>query len=294
MLDGELLFRQRFTARLRYFFNHCFFFSSRRKRLRIIVDHDYVTVVGHERVERFDQMPRRAVHHRLERGVNVLCRTASPLFAARHQLKLDNAFRAQVHRDDSVQVLCRKRHEYADTLLERRKHLGTPNELRDVRRTDLLFAFGHQHQVYRHLLSRAANCVQGREKRRFRSFLVHRAATDHHFPEWRFVHDSRFGRRRRPFGWIELFHIVHEIEPDRFRRTGVERREHAGLAICVDYRRVLKSRIARELRHVLRALRISTVLCRDRNLRNPILQPLHRLIVPLRDFGFDVGVFSVR
>ena len=94
--------------------------------------------------------------------------------------------------------------------------------------------------------------------------------------------------------WIELFHIVHEIEPDRFRRTGVERREHAGLAICLDYRRVLKSRIARELRHVLRALRISAVLGRDRNLRNPILQPLHRLVVAFRDFGFDVGVFSVR
>ena len=198
MLDGELLFRQRFTARLRYFFNHRFFFSSRRKRLRVIVDHDHVTVVGHERVERFDQMPRRAVHHRLERRVNVLCRTASPLFAARDKLELDHALRAEVHRDDPVEVLCRKRHEYADTLLERRKHLGTPNELRDVRRTDLLFAFGDHHQVYRHLLSRAANRVQGREECCFRSLLIHRAATDHHFPEWRFVHDSRFGRRRRP------------------------------------------------------------------------------------------------
>ena len=113
-------------------------------------------------------------------------------------------------------------------------------------------------------------------------------------PKRRFVHDSRFGRRRRPLRRIELFHIVHEIEPDGFRRTGIERREHAGLAICVDYRRLLKSRIARELRHVLRAFRISTVLRRDRHLRDPILQPLHRLIVALRDFGFDVGVFIAR
>ena len=91
MLHGELLFRQRFAARLRYFFDHRFLLSGQRKRLRIIVDHNHVAVVGHERVERFDQMPRRAVHHRLERRVNVLCWTASPLFAARDKLELDNA-----------------------------------------------------------------------------------------------------------------------------------------------------------------------------------------------------------
>jgi len=60
----------------------------------------------------------------------------------------------------------------------------------------------------------------------------------------------------------------------------------------------LKSRIPRELRHVLSALRISTVLCRDRNLRNPILQPLHRLVVAFGDFAFDgdqiVGANSSR
>src|SRR5206468_303218 len=168
--------------------------------------------------------------------------------------------------NDSVEVLRRERHEYADTLLERRKHLGTPNELRDMRRTDLLFAFRDHYEIDRQFLSRAANCVQRRNERCFRSFLVHRATTNHHFSKWRFVHDSRFGRRRRPLRWIELFHIVHEIEPDGFRRTGVERREHAGLAVGVDYRRLLKSRIARELRHVLRALWISTVLRRDRNL----------------------------
>ena len=83
---------------------------------------------------------------------------------------------------------------------------------------------------------------------------------------------------------------------DRFRRTGVERREHARLAVGVDHRRLLKSRIARELRHVLRALRIPTVLRSYRYLPNPILQPFHRLIVALRNFGLDRSetVFSVR
>src|SRR2546430_1227271 len=73
MLDAELLFRLRFAAHFRYFFDHRFLFSSWRKRLRVIIDHDLVAIVGNKRVERFDQMPRRAVHHRLERGVNVFC-----------------------------------------------------------------------------------------------------------------------------------------------------------------------------------------------------------------------------
>ena len=113
-------------------------------------------------------------------------------------------------------------------------------------------------------------------------------------PSGGFVHDSRFGRRRRPLRRIELLHVVHEIEPDRFRRAGIERREHARLAVGVDYRRLLKSRIARELRHVLRAFGISAILGSDRNLRNPILQPLHCFIVTLRDFGFDVRMIISR
>ena len=62
--------------------------------------------------------------------------------------------------------------------LQRRLHFRTPDELRDVRRTDLLFAFRHHHQIHRHLLARAADRMQRREERRFRSFLVHRAAAD--------------------------------------------------------------------------------------------------------------------
>ena len=118
------------------------------------------------------------------------------------------------------------------------------------------------------------------EERRFGSFLIHRAAANHHFSQRRFVHDPRFSGRRRPFGRIELFHIVHEIKPDRFWRTCIERRKHAWLPVRVDYRRLLESCIPRELRHVLRAFRISPVFGRDRNLCNPILQPLHRLIMP--------------
>jgi hypothetical protein len=45
MLHAELLFRQRFAARLRYFFDHRCLLSGQRKRLRIIVDHNHVTVL---------------------------------------------------------------------------------------------------------------------------------------------------------------------------------------------------------------------------------------------------------
>jgi hypothetical protein len=74
------------------------------------------------------------------------------------------------------------RHKHANAFLQRRLHLGSPNELRNVRRTDLLFAFGDQHQIDRHLLASAANCMQRCEECCFWSFLIHCAATDHHIP----------------------------------------------------------------------------------------------------------------
>ena len=57
---------------------------------------------------------------------------------------------------------------------------------------------------------------------------------------------------------------------------------------------MLKSSIARKLRHILRAFGITAVLRRDRDLCNPILQMLHRFVVAFGDFGFDVGMFSMR
>jgi hypothetical protein len=107
MLHAELFLRLRFAACSRHFLYHRFFFGAERKWLGIIVDRDLITVFRHERVERFDQMPRRTVHHRLQRRMNVLGWTASPFFATRYQLKLDYAFRAEVHRDDAVKILCR-------------------------------------------------------------------------------------------------------------------------------------------------------------------------------------------
>ena len=136
--------------------------------------------------------------------------------------------------------------------------------------------------------------MQRRKESGFRPFLVHRAATDDYFPQGRFVHDSRFRWRRRPLGRVELFHVVHEIKPGSFWRTGIKRREYARFTVRVDHRRLLKSRIARQLRHVLRAFRISAILSRDRYLSDPILQSLHGLTMPPCNFRFNVGKITVR
>ena len=46
---------------------------------------------------------------------------------------------------------------------------------------DLLLAFRDHNQVYRHFLTCATERMQRSEKRCFRPFLIHRAATNHHF-----------------------------------------------------------------------------------------------------------------
>src|SRR5205823_13905937 len=66
-----------FDAHLTHFFNHRFLFCAQRMRFWIIVDLNFIAVLGDKRVQRFDQMPRRTIHHRLERGVNVFGRSRS-------------------------------------------------------------------------------------------------------------------------------------------------------------------------------------------------------------------------
>src|SRR5207237_247874 len=79
---------------------------------------------------------------------------------------------------------------------------GTMNELADVRRADLLFTFGDEHEVDGHLLARTFDRMQRCEKRRLRTFLVDGAASDDRFADAGFVDDARFERRRRPLGRI--------------------------------------------------------------------------------------------
>src|SRR2546422_8100806 len=163
--------------------------------------------------------------------MNVLLRTASPFLAARYELELDHAFRAEAQRDDAVEILHRGRHEDADAFPECGLDFGPVDELTDVRRADLFLSLGHHHQVHRHFSPGAANGMQRRQKRRFWPFLVDRAATDDHLAEAWPVDEPRLERRRRPLGWIELLHVIHEVEPDSLCRAGIQRRKDTGLAV---------------------------------------------------------------
>src|SRR5271154_1321582 len=90
----------------------------------------------------------------------------------------------------------------------------------------------------------------------FRAFLVHSAATHAHLTQSFLVHDARLERGRRPLRWIELFHVVHEIDADGGWRTRIEGAEDPRLAGCGHNFDVRKSRIPSELCHVFGALRI--------------------------------------
>src|SRR5207247_9070214 len=72
----------------------------------------------------------------------------------------------------------------------------------------------------------------------------------------------------------------------------VERFEYAQLIVWLDHCSLLKSRVARELRHVFGTFRVTAVLRRDRHLSDPILQPFHRFIMSPSNFRFDVAMIA--
>src|SRR5688500_20172166 len=106
--------------------------------------------------------------------------TAAPFLAARHELELDDALRAEGDGDDAVEVLGGGGEDHADRLAQRSLHLGLQHHVRDVRRPDLLLTLGDEDEVDRHLLVRAADGMQRGEKRRFRPLLIIRAPAHHH------------------------------------------------------------------------------------------------------------------
>ena len=88
--------------------------------------------------------------------------------------------------------------------------------------------------------SAASNAASG-------PFLIHRAPSDDHLADARLVDDARLERRRGPLGRVELLDVVHEVQADRLRRAGVERREHARLAVGLDHGGLLESGVPGEL-----------------------------------------------
>ena len=95
---------------------------------------------------------------------------------------------------------------------ERRLHLGTPDDLREVRRADLLLALRDEHQVDRELAPRALVGVQRREERRLGALLVDRPAAHDDLAELRLVDQRALERRRGPLGRIDLLDVEHEVD----------------------------------------------------------------------------------
>jgi hypothetical protein len=129
--------------------------------------------------------------------------------------------------------------------------------------------------------------MQCSQERRLRSLLIHRAATHEDFAESWHVHETRLPRRRRPLLGVRLLHVVHEIQPERAARTGVECREDAGLAVGRPLLDVLEPGIAQHAHREIAALAHPAILGSDRRLTDPRLQPLHGFIVTLLDLLVD-------
>ncbi len=186
--------------------------------------------------------------------------------------------------DGAVAALRSLRHEDALALRERLAHRRRVHHLREMRRADLLFALGHQHEVDGQLPAGAVNRVQRRQECGLRTLLVDRAAAHDRAPEVGQVDDLRVPGRRGPFRGVGLLHVVHEVHADRAARTGIERREHAGLAVGGAALDVLESRIGEHPHCELAAFLDAAVLRGDRRLADPFLQACDGLVVAALDF----------
>ena len=146
-------------------------------------------------MKRLHQVPRRAVDARLVARVDVLLRPAAPELTARGQLELDDALGAERDRDAAVGLLLGRGHEDARAARQGGLDLRPSDDLGKVRRADLLFPFGHEHEVDRGLHARAAEGVERRQERGLRTLLVDGAAADDDFSEPGLVDDRGLPRR---------------------------------------------------------------------------------------------------
>ena len=167
--------------------------------------------------------------------------------------------------------------------LERRDHLGPAYDLRKVRRADLFFSFGHQHKIDRHFAPRAPNRVQSRQESGFGTFLIDRPASHDNLADPGLVHQRSVPRRRRPLRGVDLFYVVHEIDAERLRGPGIERRKDARLPVGGNLADGLEAGITEHLHGEFAAFVDLAVLSGDRGLANPGLQAFHSLVVTFSD-----------
>src|SRR5579872_1550666 len=149
-------------------------------------------------------------------------------------------------------------------------------------RANFFFTFTNEHQIYRELFANCPEGMKSAEEGRFRALLVHSAATNADPAQAFLVHDPPFERWRRPLRRVKLLHVVHKIDAHGGRRTCIQNAEDPRFARRWYNLDVGESSIASQLRHILGALRIVPILSRNRGQSDPVLQPLHVLIMHLR------------
>src|SRR5476651_750132 len=120
--------------------------------------------------------------------MDVLLRTTAPLFAARYQLELHDAFRAGCHLDATVYALVRARQQHPHAGFQVRKHLRTADDLTEMRRADFLLALADQHKIYWKFFAAGLERAKCAQKRILRALLVDRAATHAHCAEPGLLH----------------------------------------------------------------------------------------------------------
>src|SRR5216117_208557 len=237
VVHADLPFRHLFIETVGRFRDHGLFRGRERSRLvGESVDRGVVAVGRDESSDGFDQVPRRAVQPRFVARVDVALGPAAPTFAARDELQLDHALGAEGDDHLAVEFLRGRGHEDPHRVPERGEHLRPADDLGEVRRADLFFTFGHEHQVDRELPTRAADRVQCGQERRLGALLVHGASADQHGAHVGLLHQRGGPWWRRPFRGIDLLHVIHEIHAQRPGRARVQRREDPGLAVGGHFR----------------------------------------------------------
>src|SRR5580658_4053989 len=215
--------------------------------------------------------------------MEILLRSAMPPFAARYELEFHYALGAKIDGDGSIGRLHRHGHVNAGAFPESGENVGPVDNLRKVRRSDLLLAFGHEYEIDGQLAPGPAERVQGGKPHGFRAALIDRAAADQNLAKTRLVDDPRFEGRGSPFGWICLLHVVHEVDADGFRRAGIERGEDSGVAIGGNFLHLAEAGVLQHAHHETAACIHAAVFGGNGGLANPVLKPLDSLVVALGD-----------
>src|SRR5436309_2101420 len=132
-----------------------------------------------------------------------------------------------------------------------------------MRRTDFLFAFGHQYEVHWKFATRSTDGMERGQHSGLRTLLIHGAAADEHFAKAWLVHQRRIPWGRGPLRRIDLLDVVHEIKTNASGRTGIERCEDTGLAVGRHAFDLLKASIAKQLHSQFASLGHATIFRRD-------------------------------